>query len=183
MKTLFSLIIFSAIAFSISAQDVFMSQNAMVSFFSSTPIEDIDAKSDKAVGAINIKTKDVFFKVQMTSFVFKKSLMQEHFLENYIENDKYPTGTLKGKINEDVDLTKDGTYNVTVTADFTIHGVTKNRTFPGTIKVSGGNLEVNCAFDVKLVDHNIEIPTVVVKNIAETIAVKVYGILVPLPPK
>lgn len=182
MKFLIILIL-SVIAIQLNAQDVFLSQNANISFFSTTPIEDIDAKSDKAVGAVNVKTKDVFFKVQMTSFVFKKSLMQEHFNENYIESEKYPTGTLKGKINEDIDLTKNGTYNVTVTGDFTIHGVTQNRTFPGTIVVSAGQIEVTCAFNVKLADYKIEIPTVVLKNIAESVAVKVNGVLKPIPAK
>ncbi|MCY7410263.1 MAG: YceI family protein [Chitinophagales bacterium] len=182
MKSLI-IIILSVFTIQLNAQDILMSPNANISFFSSTPIEDIAAKSDKAVAAINVKTKDVFFKVQMSSFVFKKSLMQEHFNENYIESEKYPTGTLKGKINEDVDLTKNGTYNVTVTGDFTIHGVTQNRIFPGTIVVSDGQLEITCAFDVKLADYKIEIPTVVLKNIAESVAVKVNGVLKPLPPK
>jgi len=56
--------------------------------------------------------------------------MQEHFNENYVESDKFPYATFKGKITDDVDLSKDGTYNVSVSGDFTVHGVTNRERFP-----------------------------------------------------
>jgi hypothetical protein len=162
-------------------QAIFIGKNDTVTFFSSTPVEDIDAKSTQAVGAINQGTKDVFFKVPMKTFAFKKALMQEHFNENYVESDKYPDATFKGKITDEVDLTRDGTYKVTVSGDFTVHGVTKPRTIPGTLVVKGNNMHVNTSFDVKLVDHDIKVPSIVTKNIAETIKVTVKGNLAAAP--
>ena len=178
MKTSFVFfILLLAAQFRSSAQPIFLGTNDSVSFFSATPIEDIDARTGQAVGAVNQSTKDVFFKVPMKSFVFKKALMQEHFNENYVESDKFPYATFKGKITDDVDLSKDGTYTVSVSGDFTIHGVTKPRTIPGTIIVKGNTMEVKSAFDVKLADHDITIPTIVAKQIAEVVSVKVHGSL------
>lgn len=41
--------------------------------------------------------------------------MQQHFNENYMESEKYPYATFKGKINEDLDLSKAGVYSVSAT--------------------------------------------------------------------
>jgi polyisoprenoid-binding protein YceI len=71
---------------------------------------------------------------------------------------------------------KPGTYNVTVTGKLTIHGVEQNRTIKGVITIDNSlKLNLTSDFDVKLVDHKIEVPKLVFKKIAETIAVKLSG--------
>jgi polyisoprenoid-binding protein YceI len=102
--------------------------------------------------------------------------MQEHFNENYMESNTFPKATFKGKFTGATaeDLKKPGTYKVTVSGDLTIHGVTKPVSYPGTITVDkDGVLKASSDFVVKPEDHGIEIPSVVRKNIAETITVKV----------
>lgn len=173
--------IFAAFYFTATAQDIYLDTKGTISFFSSTPIEDIDAVSNKAVNALNIKTGDVFFKVKMESFTFKKALMQEHFNENYIESHKYPYATFKGTIDPKIDLTREGTYNVNAIGDFTIHGVTKPRTIPGTIVVKDNSITITGTFEVMVADHQIKIPTIVVANIAETVQAKVQTVLTPAP--
>lgn len=101
--------------------------------------------------------------------------MQEHFNENYMESDKYPAAKFKGKINTPIDLSKDGEFRVTATGDLEVHGVTRRRSISGTVKVSDGNIEIYSEFDVRCQDHNIKIPALVFKNIAETIRVTLKG--------
>ncbi len=161
------------------SQDVYLSTNSTISFFSETPLENIDAVTNQAVGALNVKTKTVFFKAKLSTFEFKKSLMQEHFNENYMESEKYPFATFNGTINEEVDLTQEGTYQITATGKFSSHGVDQDRTIPGTIVVKDDSLEVTSAFDVKVADHQIKIPSVVAQNIAETMQVKVHAVMTP----
>ncbi len=155
------------------AQDIWMSKNAEISFFSKAPLEDIDAVSKKAASAINTQTHAVYFKVPITSFEFKKKLMQEHFNENYMESDKYPDAEFNGKIADEADLSKDGVYTVTCSGKLTIHGVTKDYSTKGTVAVKNGKMVVNATFKVKIKDHNIEIPKMVTKNIAEVVDVTV----------
>jgi len=181
MKSVLLFLLPALFYFPATAQDVYLDTKGTISFFSSTPVEDIDAVSNQAVDAMNIKTGDVYFKVKMETFTFKKALMEEHFNENYIESDKYPYGSFKGKIDQSIDFTKDGTYSVTVTGDFTIHGVTKHRTIPGTIVVKGQSVEVTSTFEVKVADHNIKIPTIVIEHIAESVQAKVHSVLTPAP--
>ena len=99
--------------------------------------------------------------------------MQEHFNENYLESDKYPSAEFKGNIKGTVDPSKDGTYPVKVQGDLTIHGVTKNYKVDGVFSVEHGILSAKSTFKVKLADHDIKIPSIVITHIAEIVDVTV----------
>jgi polyisoprenoid-binding protein YceI len=109
--------------------------------------------------------------MRITNFVFPNKLMQEHFNENYIESEKYPSATFKGKIKENIDLTKAGTYVITASGSATIHGVTRPIELKGTIVSTGTTLALTCQFDISLVDYKVRIPKIVFAKIAEVIKV------------
>jgi len=162
-------------AFNVFAQDVYLTKAGNIRFFSSTPLEDIEGKSKDAVSALNTKTGEIVAQIQIKSFRFEKSLMEEHFNENYMESEKFPKAVLKAKILdlEKYDFSKDGEQKVVFEGDLTIHGVTKKVKLEGTIKKSGKNVQAKSVFKVKLADYNIKVPSVVTKNIAEDIEVTV----------
>ncbi|OOQ57285.1 YceI family protein [Mucilaginibacter pedocola] len=158
-----------------ASQDLYACKNVKVSLFSSAPLEDITASTSTGTSVYNPATGDLAFSVNIRSFQFPKSLMQEHFNENYMESDKYPKATFKGKIKETIDVTKNGTYPVTATGDLQVHGVTQTRTITGTAVVNNGTVSLSSEFMVKCADHKIEIPTLVFKKIAESIKMNVSG--------
>lgn len=152
----------------------YICEDGRVHFFASTPLEDISPVSNIAFCILNTRTKKVIAKVRLSSFVFAKSLMQEHFNENFIESDKYPYATLDAVIAENIDYTKDGVYDVTLTGTLEVHGVKKDYAIKGRLTVKGGEpVAATADFEVKLVDHNIKIPTVVITKIAEVVKVDV----------
>ncbi|SDG23629.1 YceI-like domain-containing protein [Pedobacter terrae] len=175
MQKLFFTLIALLLCTGIKAQ-IWVSKSVTSSFFSSTPVEDIDAQSKTGASALNTKTNDIIFKINNTSFQFKKKLMQEHFNENYMESDKFPTSDFKGKIIEQIDFSKPGTYPVTVKGNLQIHGITKEYTTKGSLVIAGNEVKATSTFNVKLADHDIKIPTIVFKQIAEIIQVKVTAI-------
>ncbi|MCB9232324.1 MAG: YceI family protein [Bacteroidia bacterium] len=172
MKKLVLLALLAGLGTSLQAQ-IWVSRNASIRFFSSAPIEDIEATTQTAQAAINTETGEVYFKASIVTFKFRKPLMEEHFNENYLESDKYPNAEFSGKILELPDLSKDGTYPVNVAGRLTIHGVEKERLVPATLTVSKGKISSNSVFKVRCEDHNIEIPTIVIENIAEELEVTV----------
>ncbi len=109
----------------------------------------------------------------MAEFKFSNKLMEEHFNENYMESEKFPTGVFSRKINEKIGFSKDWTYDISTVGKFQIHGVTQNRTLTGKMTIKNGLPSLICTFDVKLADHKIDISTIVVAKIAEIIEVKV----------
>ena len=169
MKKIFLLALLF-IGFQSKAQ-LFSTTTGEVSFFSKTPMEDIDAVNKSVNSIINTATNDVAVQMRITNFVFPNKLMQEHFNENYLESEKFPSATFKGKIKESVDLTVAGTYPISASGSATIHGVTRPIELKGTIVSTGTSLALNCVFDVKLVDYNVRIPKIVFAKIAEVIKV------------
>lgn len=150
---------------------LYSSTSSKITFDSKTPMEDIHAETTKGKALINSADKRIKVKIKMISFKFEKPLMEEHFNEKYVESEKYPDAEFDGNIVENIDFSKDGTHQVNVKGKLTIHGVTQERTLTGTITIKGGKIELLTKFQVKLVDHKIEVPSVVTKNIAEVIDV------------
>ncbi len=177
-QTLFGLLSILATSISVNAQ-VWVTKSTNIRFFSATPVEDIEAVSKTSAGALNTKTGKIFFKAAMKSFNFDKALMQEHFNENYMESDKFPHAEFDGLIQDLPDLSKDGDYPVKIVGKLTMHGVSKDRTIAATLKVANGGIHGKSVFKVKVVDHNIEIPKLVVQNIAEEIEVTINAEFIP----
>ncbi|GAC1311661.1 MAG: hypothetical protein NVSMB24_31630 [Mucilaginibacter sp.] len=156
-----------------AVQDSYACKNAKISLYSSAPIEDIKAVSTSGASVYNAASDELAFSVSIRSFQFDKSLMQEHFNSDYMESDKFPRATFKGKLQDHVDVTKDGTYPIKVSGALSVHGVTQNRTVPGTISVKNGVISMTSEFMVKCTDHHIDIPQIVFHHIAESIQVNV----------
>lgn len=169
-KLLFFALLIVGFQFQSKAQ-LFITTNGEVSFYSKTPMEDIDAVNKSVSSIINTATNEVAVQMRITNFVFPNKLMQEHFNENYLESEKFPSATFKGKIKESVDLNIAGTYPISATGSATIHGVTRPIELKGTIVSTGSTLALTCQFEVKLVDYKIDIPKIVFAKIAEVIKV------------
>ena len=152
-------------------QTLYRTSVGELSFFSKTPALDIEALNKKAGAILNASTRDLAIQMKITDFQFPNKLMQEHFNENYLESERYPTAKFVGKITEEVDLSKPGTYPVTSVGNLTIHGVTKPVTVKGTIVASATELKVIFAFTVRTEDYKIEVPTLVFNKIAEVIEI------------
>jgi hypothetical protein len=153
---------------------LYVSKEGKVSFTSDAPLEMIKASSNAIVGAVKSADRSFAFSVLVKSFEgFNSTLQRTHFNENYLESDKFPKITFEGKIIEDINLSKDGTYNIRGKGRFAIHGVTQERIIPCKLVVSNGKLTVTSNFTVFLDDHNIKIPAVVNQKIAEEIMVSI----------
>jgi hypothetical protein len=110
----------------VNAQDRYFTKTGKIDFFSNASMEDIEAKNKTVTAVLDTKTGAIAFSVQMKGFEFEKALMQEHFNENYVESNKYPKSTFKGKVLNvsAVNFSKDGAYPVSVEGDLTFHGIT-----------------------------------------------------------
>jgi YceI-like domain len=174
MKRISFFLLFLSLFFISDAQK-YMTKNGFIGFFSHTPVEDIKADNNQVASVLDISTGEMAFQVLIKSFHFEKALMETHFNESFLESDKFPRSSFKGKIVNlsVVDFTKTGKYEATVEGALNIHDVTKNIKVSGTVEVLPEGITANAKFNIAPEDYNIKIPAVVRENIAKIIEVTV----------
>jgi polyisoprenoid-binding protein YceI len=154
-------------------------QDGSVKFISDAPLENIVATSKTVRGVIIPEERTFAFTIDISTFQgFNSPLQRVHFNENYMESGTYPSATFAGKFIEDVDLTKDGIYDVRVKGKLKVHGIEKERIIKGHVEVAGSSMHISSTFTVLLEDHNIRIPRVVYQKIAKVVTVEVEATLV-----
>ena len=174
----FAIIFFASIG---NAQKLY-TKSGKISIFSTTSVENISAVNKSSVCLLDSKTGDLQFAVLMKGFEFRKAKMQEDFNSDYVESSKFQKSEFKGQItnNSTVNYSSNGTYNVNVKGNLTIHGVTKDVESAGTITVEGGKLLANSVFNILIADYNIKVPKMYMDNISKSIKITVDCILEPL---
>jgi hypothetical protein len=103
------------------------------------------------------------------SFKFKSPLMEEHFNENYMESDKLPKTSFKGKVIGYEG--KAGSYDVE--GELTIHGVANKVKTKMSVANEGGKVLISGSFTVKLADYKIDVPALAKKTLAETAKISI----------
>ncbi|SDL33924.1 YceI-like domain-containing protein [Catalinimonas alkaloidigena] len=172
MHTFLSFLLLFSLVVTPPQEGLWLSQSGEISFFSSAPLEDIEAVNKSARSALNFETGEVAVKLRIRGFDFPNNLMEEHFNENYLESAKYPEATFAGKLQETIDPAQPGTYPVSARGTLTIHGVAQNRTLTGHLTITPRQITLETDFEVVLVDHKIERPSLMLMKIAEKVDVK-----------
>jgi hypothetical protein len=161
-------------------QGKFIAKNAFISFYSSTPLEDILGESNEAVTILNSDNGEIVFQAIMTTFHFKRALMEEHFNENYMESSKYPKAKFSGKIEGfNKGMLKAPVANIKIIGQLNVHGVEKTITVPGTLGLVDGKLVATSKFKVTPEDYGIAIPSLVRDKIGKEMEVTVKANYLP----
>jgi polyisoprenoid-binding protein YceI len=177
MKNTLSILFAISLLGNVSAQKFTVEKSSVV-FYSHATIEDITAENKKSSAIFNVETKEIVFSIPIAEFQFAKSLMQEHFNEKYMDTDKYPKSTFKGKVSG-FDSNSSGAQNAKAAGKLSIHGVERDVEIPGTIEKSGDKLLFKSKFIVKLEDYKVDRPQLLWQNIAEQVEVTIDFVFKP----
>ena len=170
IKKVFLLFLISAhFSFAQGTDNVYTERQGKVTFFSYTPVENIQASTNQAQSQFSPETEEIVVQIIMRTFKFKKSLMYEHFNESYIESDLYPKAFLKAKI-EGFDATQLSQTRM-IKGEFTLRGITKDIEIKTTITKENKGYRFEGELEVKIDDHDIKVPGVLSANIAKKIQV------------
>lgn len=154
-------------------------ETGQIKFASHAELELIEATSDKVQGLLDTSASRFAFSVEIQSFKgFNSGLQREHFNEKYLESDLFPTATFSGKIIEQIDFEKEGTYEVRAKGELNIHGIKQTRIIKSKLSIADHKILITSEFTVPLADHNITIPQIVSQKIATEIEVSFKTTLV-----
>jgi hypothetical protein len=177
MKKTLLLLLLSFIT--VSAQEKWSTNKAFVSFEASVPLfEPIRAQSSTTLCILNTKKETILFVVNLTDFKFEKSLMQQHFNENYLETKRFPKAIFKGTLLL-FDISKTNSFQSTYIMEgvITVHGKSKKMKVPAYLKKIGKQLELATNFNLNTDDFNIQIPFLVQDKIAKNVNVNLVAVL------
>lgn len=153
---------------------IFTCRNGQADFLSDAPLEMIKASTKSLSGVINISDRSFTFLIPTKTFEgFNSSLQKVHFNEDYMETEIYPNSTFKGRIIEEIDLSNPGEYQIRAKGKMNIHGIENDRIVRCDLTVTENKIDVKADFTVFLADHNITIPSIVNKKIAEEIKLSI----------
>ncbi|MFN3529589.1 MAG: YceI family protein [Bacteroidia bacterium] len=163
--------------FSYTAAQTLVLISTEVSFVSEAPLELIKASNKQITGAIDMNNRSFLINVKTTGFKgFNSPLQQDHFMENYLEAEKYPKSVFSGKLIDSFDPKVPGHYEIRVKGMLDIHGVKRERIIKTSIEVRPDlSIYFESGFTVLLDEHNILIPKIVHQKIAEEIRIEVKG--------
>lgn len=153
------------------AQTKYFTKEGKVSFYSKAPMENIEAHNTKGVSIFDLSTGQIEFSVLLKGFEFEKAKMQEHFNENYVESDTYPKAVFAGTIKNLPALSKNGVYNVPISGNLTLHGVTKPQNAQAVFTVINGSISAVSDFTIQVADYNIKIPSLVAEKVSNTVKI------------
>ena len=159
--------------FNIAFAQQYMSKDGNVHFFSEALIENIEAENNTVAGIIDVASGEFAFRVKIEDFNFEKSLMQEHFNENYMESERYPFATFTGFMTDFQDLDLSYKQVVQVRGQMTMHGVNQYVNVEARVWMQDEELHLISKFAVKLADYQIDIPKIVMYNIADEVVVTI----------
>ena len=144
----------------------YLTREARLDFDAGSPLEDIEAFTESGSAVYDANTGKIGVQVLMTSFQFKRALMQEHFNDNYVESEKFPKASFKGLYSEG-----------NVSGGLTIHGVTKEIKVPARLNQENGNFVLVTSFDITLADYDVKIPSAVANKISKKASIQVHATL------
>lgn len=163
-----------------------------ISFTSDAPIEVIAGHTSDITGQIVVdETLDLkktpisaTFSVPLAGIDTGIALRNEHMRDNFLETKQYPNATFKLTKIQPVVLKANQKVTVNADGDFTIHGVTVQKTVPVEIyyvkkcadamKMPGCDLlQIKAKFPVTLDAHKIKRPEAVFQKLASTVFVNV----------
>jgi len=176
----FLLLILIAASVSAFSQGKFIAKNAYISFYSSTPMEDILGESNETVTILDSSNGEIVFQALMTTFHFKRALMEEHFNENYMESTKFPKAKFKGTIEGfKKEMLTGPVANIKITGVLNVHGVDKTITVPGTLGQQDRKLVGTSKFKVIPEDYGITIPSLVRDKIGKEMEITIKATYLP----
>ena len=176
MKKVMLLLIMSIFfcGFQLNAQK-YITKEGHIEIFSKTPLFTIEAVNQKVASIVDFTNGDLVATTLVRSFKFHEALVEDHFNENYMESEKFPKASFKGKVInfKEVDLKKNGDYKITIKGTLTMHGETNPVDAQGTITIKDGKVTGKTQFNVSLAAYKIRVEESYKKSINDEIRLSI----------
>lgn len=150
-----------------------------IKFEASVPsFEEVKAQNKTATFLLNTENGEIAALALIKGFRFKIALMEEHFNENYIESNKYPKATFKGKIHGfSMAILSESNREFIINGILELHGKSKEISIPAKIRKIENDIQLTSNFSVNADDFDIQIPKIVNNKVSKKVNISLDCIL------
>ena len=139
---------------------------------SKAAFEPIKAKNKSSISIFDVNNGKIAALIKIREFNFRLGLMEEHFNENYLESNIYPTSTFEGSIEDFDKISLDDNFQqISIKGTLTIKGESNEILAVGFLKKNNNKIEIKSSFSDKLSEYKIKIHRVVFKKIDEEVKI------------
>ncbi|HSW31185.1 MAG TPA: YceI family protein [Longimicrobiales bacterium] len=177
-----------------AAQEFHVDRRAdnLVRFISRASVEEFEGVTERIDGYVRLDATtltsgsaggatEIWLEVDLASLDTGIGLRNRHMRDRYLETAKYPYATFRGTVvRSEADPAR--AYRITARGTLTIHGVAQPRDLTCRVEPRGPGYRAQCAFEVLLSDHQIEIPKVMFLKLANEISLELDFVVTPAGP-
>ncbi|MEX2455710.1 MAG: YceI family protein [Balneolaceae bacterium] len=155
-----------------------MTDSGYAEFTSHVPLHSFTGKSNHLTGMIDPSERVVDFYIDLNTL--KTGIgKRDRDMYSTLNVEEHPFAEFTGTLNSPIDMESTEKQTVEVTGDFTIHGVSREVTIPGTIQKNEDHLLLEAEWTLNLNDYNIEPPGILFYRVNEEQEVRIEATLLP----
>jgi len=153
------------------SQDKYFTKTGTTEFKASVDtFEPVEAVNKSTTAILNTENGNIAALLFVKAFHFEIALMEEHFNENYMDSDKFPKATFKGKIQGfDSEKLTENPSEFTIKGILNVRGIDKEIEAIAKLSKVDEKILLEANFSVLPQDFKIGIPKIVRKKIAKKI--------------
>ena len=112
--------------------------------------------------------------VDLPSLDTGNNLRNQHLREKYLQTDRFPKATFKSvSVVAPPSISPNQPADLTVTGDFSVHGITKRLTLPvKTTLLADGRIHILSNFQIRLPDFGISVPHNLIVTVDDAISIR-----------
>ncbi|WP_412069490.1 YceI family protein [Rubrivirga sp. IMCC43871] len=161
-----------------AAAQTFAADRGTVTFTSRVPLHSFTGTSGHLTGEIDTATRAVDFYVDLETLETGIGRRDRDMRET-LETDRFPFAEFTGRLMTPLDLGRRGAQSARVEGTFTLHGVARPMVAVGTIERTDRGLRVRAEWEVRLDDHRITPPRLLMIKVDPVQAVAIDVLLRP----
>lgn len=170
-----SIILLFIMPFDTHAQ-IYKTESGYAEFKAKAPLHSYKGKSNELEGKINLEQSTVSFRLRVES-IKTGNKMRDRDMYELLQVDQYPFVKFEGKLPSDFNEDSNAKQKVTVSGDFTLHGVTKRLDIEGTLQKTNGGIKVEATWPIMITDYNIERPNILFYKVKDKHVLSVEAVL------
>jgi polyisoprenoid-binding protein YceI len=168
-------ILFILVPFLVQSQS-YHTRSAHAEFHSSVPLHEFTGESDYLTGMIDFDENLVDFYLDLSTLKTGNA-RRDRDMYRTLNIDDYPFAEFTGTLESSFDQNSTEKQVVTVTGEFTLHGVTAEKTIEGSLQRQGDAILLEAEWVQDITDHNIEPPGILFYRVRDEMDIRISAVL------